>query len=82
MQLSKGTRLFVHGSLMALAVYLGSSFLIDRALSPPKSAKSAPAPANEAKFRSRLKAGDKALKSGQYSDALARFLDAEHSAKC
>lgn len=79
MQLSKGTHWFVHGSLMALAIYLGSSFLIDRALSPPKSAKSAPAPANEAKFRSLLKAGDKALKSGQYSDALARFLEAEHS---
>ncbi len=83
MQLSKGTRWFVRGSLMALAIYLGSSYLINRALSPsPKSvggSKSAPAPANEAKFRSLLKAGDKAFESGQYSDALARFLEAEHS---
>jgi hypothetical protein len=83
MQLSKGTRWFVYGSLMAVAIYLGASYLIHRGLSPsPKSAgesKSAPVPANEAKFRFLLEAGDKFQANGQYADALAQYLEAEHS---
>lgn len=83
MQLSKATRWFVHAGLIAVAIYLGASYLINHALSPStKSAgdsKSTPVPANEAKFRSLLEAGDKSQADGQYADALARYLDAEHS---
>lgn len=37
-------------------------------------------PANEASFRSALEAGTRAFNDGHYSDALDRFLDAEHTA--
>ena len=69
---------------MALAIYLGSTYLINRAVSPrveqTKKSRVNQPPANEAKFRSLLKAGNQAASNGQYDDALARYLEAETSA--
>jgi hypothetical protein len=85
-QISKGVRWFVHGSLIVLAIWLGSTYLIERAMSPTRGqtgSKSEPIgpPANDAKFRALFDSGNKALRDGQYGDALASFTEAEHSAE-
>jgi hypothetical protein len=86
MPVSKGVRWFAHGSLMALAIYLGSVYLIEHATSAPtipredaKSEAAHPA-ANEARFRSLYDAGTQALRDGLNSTALDKFLEAERSA--
>jgi hypothetical protein len=65
---------------MAVAIYLGSTYLINFALSRSPAPQKASGHADEAKFRSLLKAGNQAIQSGRYSDALASFLAAERSA--
>ncbi len=87
MAISKGTRWFAQGSLMVLAIYLGSTYLIHYALSPPSLAKESTAPkkikqpaANDARFRSSFEAGKQALSDGRYVSALDNFLEAERSA--
>jgi len=86
MAISKGTRWFAKGSLMVLAIYLGSTYLIRYATSPPWIAKESAAPekikqppANEARFRSSFEAGKQALSDGRYANALDYFLEAERS---
>lgn len=85
MEISKGVRWFAKGSLMVLAIWWGSSYLINRALHPPATPPEAsqPAieehPANEAKFQSLLDSGNQSFRNGQYQDALDRFLEAEQS---
>jgi len=86
MPVSKGVRWFAQGSLMALAVYLGSTYLIEHATSAPtilptdaKSEAAHPA-ANEARFRSLYDAGNQALRDGLNSTALDKLLEAERSA--
>lgn len=84
MQLSTPVRWFVHGSLALLAIWLGSSYLIKYGTTPPSPSKKTEAtpkfqPVNEAKFRSLLDAGNKAISNGQYSDALSSFLEAERA---
>ncbi len=81
MQLSKGTRWFVRGTLMALAIYYGSTYLIHRGLTvtPKSAAESKPSRADKAKFRAAMEAGGKAFQAGQYTDALGQYLQAEHA---
>ncbi len=86
MGISKGTRWFAKGSLMALAIYLGSTYLIHYALLPPSLAKEPAAPkpikqpaANDARFRSAFEAGKQALSDDRYVSALDNFLEAERS---
>lgn len=84
MQLSTPVRWFVHGSLALLAIWLGSSYLIKYGTTPPSPSKKTETatkfqPVNEAKFRSLLDAGNKAISDGQYADALSSFLEAERS---
>jgi tetratricopeptide (TPR) repeat protein len=79
MRISKHVRWFAHGSLVALAIYLGSTSLINYALSPPPKAGNKPKARDNAKFRERFKAGDKALRKGQFSEALEDFREAEQS---
>jgi len=85
MQLSTPVRWFVHGSLAILAIWLGSTYLIRYGTTPsptPKQTENGPGkfqPVNEARFRSLLDAGNKAINDGQYSDALSSFLEAERS---
>ena len=70
---------------MVLAIWWGSSYLINRALHPTAKppevwkTQSEEHPANEAKFRSLLDSGNQAFRNGQYSDALDFFLLAEQS---
>jgi hypothetical protein len=85
--ISKGTRWFAKGSLMVLAIYLGSTYLIRYALSPSSLAKESAAAepikqpaANDARFRSSFEAGKQALSDGRYGSALNNFLEAERSA--
>jgi tetratricopeptide (TPR) repeat protein len=87
MEISKGTRWFAKGSLMVLAIYLGSTSLIRYALAPPSVAKESAAPkkitqppADEARFRASFEAGKQALSEGRYVSALDNFLEAERSA--
>ncbi len=86
MQMSKGVRWFVHGSLVALAIYLGSTYLINYGVSRPSHPQEAGArqvkhpAANDARFRSLFEAGNQAFRDGQYPEALASFLEAERSA--
>jgi tetratricopeptide (TPR) repeat protein len=86
MTISKGTMWFAKGSLMAIAIYLGSTFLIQYALSPPVPAQGSAAPkkfkeppANEARFKASFEAGKQALSEGRYATALDSFLEAERS---
>ncbi|SPF46468.1 hypothetical protein SBA1_650017 [Candidatus Sulfotelmatobacter kueseliae] len=85
MQISKGWQWVVRAVLLLLIIALGSHYLIRLALnSPPKpqtasTTESKEPPANEAAFRSALEAGNQALRDGQYTDALDRFLEAEQS---
>jgi tetratricopeptide (TPR) repeat protein len=79
MHISNRVRWFARGSLMALAIYLGSTYLIRYAVSPPSSAENKSKLRDNAEFRSLFKAGDKALRKGQYSEALGDFLGAERS---
>jgi tetratricopeptide (TPR) repeat protein len=85
MPISRGVRWFAKGSLMVLAIWWGSSYLINRALHPPATPPEASKPAieehptNEAKFQSLLDSGNQAFRNGQYQDALDRFLEAEQS---
>ena len=85
MQISNGVRWFAKGSLMLLAIWWGSSYLIHRTLhsptQPPRAVKSEGEehPANEAKFQTLLDSGNQAFRNGQYSDALDFFLVAEQS---
>jgi tetratricopeptide (TPR) repeat protein len=86
MEISKGTRWFAKGSLMVLAIYLGSTYFIRYALAPPSVAKESAAPrtikqppANEARFRASFEAGKQALSDGRYYDARDNFLEAERS---
>ncbi len=65
---------------MAVAIYLGSTYLINFALSRSSAQQKASGHADEAKFRSLLKSGNQAIRNGRYSDALASFLAAERSA--
>jgi tetratricopeptide (TPR) repeat protein len=87
MQISKGVRWFAKGSLMLLAIWWGSSYLINRALHPPaqppqaSKPQSEEHPANEARFRSLFDAGGQAFRDGRYPDALDSFLDAEQTAE-
>ncbi len=84
MHLSKSTRWFVRLTLMAIAVYYGSTYLVHRALmvSPTKAESKPQLPtADESKFRSALDAGGKAFQAGQYTDALDRYLQAEHASQ-
>src|SRR5580704_6885058 len=87
MEISKGTRWFAKGSLMVLAIYLGSTSLIRYALAPHSVAKESAAPkkitqppADEARFRASFEAGKQALSEGRYVSALDNFLEAERSA--
>ena len=85
MRISKGVRWFAHGSLMVLAIYLGSTYLIKSVTSVPSNPQQAPAKqgnhpaANDARFRSMFDAGNKALHDGVYGTALDNFLEAERS---
>jgi uncharacterized protein YdcH (DUF465 family) len=85
MQISKGVLWFAKGSLMVLAIWWGSSYLINRVLHPPPKPLEAARPqieehpANEARFGSLLDTGNQALRNGQYGDALDLFLQAEQS---
>jgi tetratricopeptide (TPR) repeat protein len=86
MAISKGTKWFAKGSLMAIAVYLGSTYLIHYALSPSLPVKESSAskktkepPANEARFKASFEAGKQALSEGRYAAALDSFLEAERS---
>jgi hypothetical protein len=86
MTISKGTMWFAKGSLMAVAIYLGSTSLIHYALSPPLRVKESTAskkmkepPANEARFKASFAAGKQALSEGRYPTALDSFLEAERS---
>jgi hypothetical protein len=85
MEIPQYLRWFVRGILLLLIIGLGANYLIQHALlSLPrqKASHAAPKgpPANEASFRSALEAGTRAFNDGHYSDALDRFLDAEHTA--
>jgi hypothetical protein len=86
MPVSKGVRWFAHGSLMALAIYLGSTYLINSVVSksahPQETAASQVVkhpPANDARFRALFDAGNQAFRNGIYADALASYLEAERS---
>ena len=86
MVISKGTSWFAKVSLMVLAIYLGSTYLIRYAVAPPSAAKDSAAPkhikqppANEARFRASFEAGKQALSDGRYATALDNFLEAERS---
>ena len=86
MAISKGTSWFAKVSLMVLAIYLGSTYLIRYALAPPSVAKESAAPrkikqppANEARFRASFEAGKQALSDGRYATALDNFLEGERS---
>jgi hypothetical protein len=82
MQISKGVRWLMHGSWMVIAIYLGSTYLINFGLSsksqktPDKTKFQA---ADEARFRPLFDTGSKALANGQYTEALASFLEAERA---
>ena len=86
MQISKGVRWLAKGSMMVLAIWWGSSYLINRGLHlparPPEASKPQEGeehPANEAKFRALVDSGNQAYRNGQYSDALDYFHQAEQS---
>lgn len=86
MTISKGTMWFAKGSLMAIAIYLGSTALIHYALSPRLPVKESiehkrikEPPANEARFKASFAAGKQALSEGRYAPALDSFLEAERS---
>jgi len=86
MAISNGTKWFAKGSLMVLAIYLGSTYLIRYAVSPPSIAKESAAPKkikqppeNEARFRASFAGGKQALSDGSYATALDNFLEAERS---
>jgi len=86
MPVSKGVRWFAQGSLMALAIYLGSTYLINYVVSKPPSPAQRTAsqmakhpPANDARFRALFDAGNQAFSNGMYADALANYLEAERS---
>ena len=86
MQISKGVRWLAKGSMMVLAIWWGSSYLINRGLHlparPPEASKPQEGeehPANEAKFRALVDSGNQAYRNGQYSDALDYFQQAEQS---
>ncbi len=84
MQISKGVRWFAHGSFMLVAVYLGSTYLIDLGTSPTKPKASPKTETkydreNQAKFRSLLDTGNTALQAGHYAEALASYGEAERS---
>lgn len=86
MAISKGTMWFAKVSLMVLAIYLGSTYLIRYALAPPSVAKETAAPktikqppANQARFQASFEAGKQALSDGRYATALDNFLEAERS---
>lgn len=87
MAISNGTKWFAKGSLMVLAIYLGSTYLIHYGLSPPSLVKEQAGPkpikqpaANAARFRSAFEPGKQALRDGRYVSALDSFLEAERSA--
>jgi hypothetical protein len=86
MHISKSVRWFAQGSLMLLAIYLGSKYLIQSALAPPSISQKnevidpALQAANNTRFRSLFDAGNQALRDGKYSSALDSFLEAERSA--
>lgn len=83
MAISKTVKWFARGSLMALAIYLGSSYVIKSLTSPAAGTPAADGHlfrANERRFRSLLKDGEKALASGQYKAAADSFVEAERSA--
>ena len=71
---------------MALAIYLGSTYLIHYALLPPSLAKEPAAPkpikqpaANDARFQSAFEAGKQALSDDRYVSALDNFLSRERN---
>jgi hypothetical protein len=85
MTIPKYFQWIVRGMLLLLVISLGANYLIQYALHAPprqKTSKAGPKqpPANEAAFRSALEAGTQAFNDGRYTDALDRFLDAEHTA--
>jgi hypothetical protein len=87
MEISRRTRWFAKGTLIVLAIYLGSTYLIRYALAPPSVPKESAGPkkvkqppADEARFRSLLQGGKRALGDGLYPAALDHFLEAERSA--
>ena len=80
MPVSKGVRRFAHGSLIALAIYLGSTYLIHYVVSKPSHPQETAArqvvkhpAANDARFRALFDAGMQAFRNGVYADALASF---------
>jgi hypothetical protein len=86
MPVSKGVRWLAHGSLMALAIYLGSTYLIHYVVSKPSHPKETAARqvvkhpvANDARFRALFDDGIQAFRNGVYADALASYLEAERS---
>jgi tetratricopeptide (TPR) repeat protein len=86
MPVSKGVQWFAKGSLMALAICLGSTYLINYVVSKPHRLQSTAIseivkrpPANDARFRNLFDAGNQAFRNGIYSDALAHYLEAERS---
>jgi hypothetical protein len=85
MQLSMPVRWFVHGSLAILAIWLGSTYLIRYGTTPSSTSKkteNSPVKfpsVNEARFRSLLDTGTKAICDGHYTDALSSFAEAERS---
>lgn len=93
MAISKATLWFAKGSLMAIAIYLGSTVLIHYSLLPPSQSKQGGArkegevpekikqsPEDAARFQSSFETGNKALSDGLYATALDNFLEAERSA--
>jgi hypothetical protein len=83
MPISKGVNWFARGSLMALAIYLGSTYLIRLATSSsPERIRTADghlSRANEKRFRALLNDGEKALRDRQYQAAANSFVEAERS---
>ena len=68
---------------MALAIYLGSTYLINYVVSKPSPPQRTAMgqmvkhpPANDARFRALFNAGNQAFRNGMYSDALANYLEA------
>jgi len=80
MPISKGVNCFARVSLMVLAIYLGSTYLIKALTSPAPGVKTADGSrANERRFRSLLNDGSKATRDGQYKAASDSFVEAERS---
>lgn len=75
----------LRGFLLLVVIGLGSNYLIRFFLTYSPTAQAKPQeiskekPANDAAFRSALEAGNQAIRNGQYTDAMDRFVDTEHS---